>query len=161
MSFLGGWENVLFELGSDMVKCGVKCFPACRLSVVFGGRAGTGSQFSLPFVHWTQRRASTMSPRDQAAWLECAYGDLTGSQRHLFPSGGSTGAATVYQGLEQSWKILYKSLQYATVETVDHKYVIWHMTNGVCVTWQVTSTRGNSTPWAVDLQPMRPGGEGG
>ena len=33
----------------------------------------------------------------------------------------STGAATVYSGLENSWKILYKSLQYATVQTVDHK----------------------------------------
>lgn len=31
------------------------------------------------------------------------------------------GAATVYFGLENSWKILYKNLQYATVETIDHK----------------------------------------
>lgn len=35
---------------------------------------------------------------------------------------GARGAATVYSGLENSWKILYKSLQYATVQTVDHKY---------------------------------------
>lgn len=35
---------------------------------------------------------------------------------------GARGAATVYLGLENSWKILYKNLQYATVETVDHKY---------------------------------------
>lgn len=35
---------------------------------------------------------------------------------------GARGAATVYQGLENSWKLLYKNLQYATVETVDHKY---------------------------------------
>ena len=33
------------------------------------------------------------------------------------------GAATVYFGLENSWKILYKNLQYATVETIDHKLV--------------------------------------
>ena len=31
------------------------------------------------------------------------------------------GAATVYFGLENSWKILYKNLQYATVQTIDHK----------------------------------------
>lgn len=35
---------------------------------------------------------------------------------------GARGAATVYQGLETSWKILYKNLQQATVQTVDHKY---------------------------------------
>lgn len=35
---------------------------------------------------------------------------------------GARGAATVYFGLENSWKILYKNLQYATVETIDHKY---------------------------------------
>lgn len=35
---------------------------------------------------------------------------------------GARGAATVFLGLENSWKILYKNLQYATVETLDHKY---------------------------------------
>ncbi|XP_020602006.1 spartin-like isoform X2 [Orbicella faveolata] len=35
---------------------------------------------------------------------------------------GARGAATIYQGLENSWKVLYKSLQHATVQTVDHKY---------------------------------------
>lgn len=32
-----------------------------------------------------------------------------------------TGVAIIYQGLENSWKVLYKSLQHATVQTVDHK----------------------------------------
>ncbi|KAL9967813.1 hypothetical protein ACROYT_G026110 [Oculina patagonica] len=35
---------------------------------------------------------------------------------------GARGAATVYLGLENSWRVLYKSLQHATVQTVDHKY---------------------------------------
>lgn len=35
---------------------------------------------------------------------------------------GARGAATVYQGLEASWKILYTNLQHATVKTVDYKY---------------------------------------
>lgn len=35
---------------------------------------------------------------------------------------GARGAATVYLGLENSWKILYKNLQHATVRTLDHKY---------------------------------------
>lgn len=35
-----------------------------------------------------------------------------------------TGVAIIYQGLENSWKVLYKSLQHATVQTVDHKWVL-------------------------------------
>ncbi|KAK3734380.1 hypothetical protein QZH41_020099, partial [Actinostola sp. cb2023] len=35
---------------------------------------------------------------------------------------GVYGFAAIYEGLERSWKLLYKSLQLATVQTVDHKY---------------------------------------
>ena len=41
------------------------------------------------------------------------------------------GAATVYQGLETSWKILYTNLQHATVKTVDYKWA------GACYGYQV------------------------
>lgn len=39
-----------------------------------------------------------------------------------------TGVAIIYQGLENSWKVLYKSLQHATVQTVDHKWVLMRST---------------------------------
>ncbi|XP_032218772.1 spartin isoform X2 [Nematostella vectensis] len=35
---------------------------------------------------------------------------------------GAHGFASIYQSLETSWRMLYTSLQLATVETVDHKY---------------------------------------
>ena len=47
------------------------------------------------------------------------------------------GAATVYFGLENSWKILYKNLQYATVQTIDHKWVttVKNVTEKYCLSF--------------------------